>query len=266
VTDGNTTVWVVDTKSRAVVAVVPAGMGPEGVVISPTGKSVYVTTGVCSTSPCVGGVEMIDTTTNTVTATIPMTRAPGGAVAGIAISPDGTRVYVGAADGNELFAIDTATNSIAATITTSNTATVDLAISPDGSRVYAAGWVYGVYDSVYYVDVINTQTNATSASILPGNQETPMRIAVTPDGGHAYVTGDRGHVWVVDTTVNALLSTIPVSAGNELDAVAFTPHATRAYVTCGKVNSIFVIDAAGNDVIGSVPSDYPLGLAIGTAN
>jgi YVTN family beta-propeller protein len=43
VTDGNTSVWVVDTQSRAVVATIPARSAPEDVVISPDGKNVYVT-------------------------------------------------------------------------------------------------------------------------------------------------------------------------------------------------------------------------------
>jgi len=265
VTDGDTSVWVVDTKSQSVVATVPAGTSPEGVVISPNGKSVYVTTVACGAQPCVGAAEVIDTTTNAVTTTIVIGKVSPSPLAGIAMSPDGTRVYVGAADGNQVFAIDTATNSIAATIATANSRSADVAISPDGSRVYAAGWVFGPYNSTYYVDVINTQTNAVSASILLGNQETPVRIAVTPDGGHAYVIGDAGHMWVVDTTVNALMSTITVSAGNLLNGVAFTPDGTRVYVTCGKVNSIFVLDAGAGEVMASIPSNYPVGLAISGA-
>lgn len=265
VTDGATSVWVVDTKSQSVVATVPAGTSPEGVVVSPSGKSVYVTTVACGAQPCVGAVDVIDTTTNAVATTIAIGKVSPSPLAGIAMSPDGTRVYVGAADGNEVYAIDTATNSIAATIATTNSGLADLAISPDGSRVYAAGWVVSTYNSTFYVDVINTQTNAMSASILLGNQDSPVRIAVTPDGGHAYVTGDAGHMWVVDTTVSALMSTITVSAGNPLDGVAFTPDGMRVYVTCGKVNSIFVLDAGAGEVMASVPSNYPGGLAISGA-
>jgi YVTN family beta-propeller protein len=266
VTDGSTSVWVVDTQTRAVVATIPAGTSPEGVVISPNGKSVYVTTVACGSQPCVGAVAVIDATTNTVATTIAIGKVSPSPLAGIAISPDGTRVYVGTVDGNEVVAIDTATNSIAATIATSNSGLADVAISPDGSRVYAAGWVTGTYSSTYYVDVINTQTNAMSARVLLGYQETPVRIAVTPDGGHAYVIGDAGHMWVVDTTLNALFGSITVSAGNLLNGLAFTPDGTRVYGTCGKVNSIFVLDVGSSVVTGSVPSNYPGGLAIASAN
>jgi YVTN family beta-propeller protein len=266
VTDGESSLWVVDTKSRAVVATVPAGTSPQSVVISPDGKSVYITTIVCGASPCVSAVEVIDTATNAVAATIPIGTAPGTILAGIAISSDGTRVYVAQVFANSVFAIDTATNSIAATIHTPNSGFEDVAISPDGSRVYAVGWVNaGNFDSSF-VDVINTQTNIVSATILLDNHEIPVHIAVTPDGGHAYVTGDEGHVWVVDTTQNVLQSKIAVSAGNGLNGVAITPDGTRAYVSCGNVNSIFVLDTTAGSVIGALASNYPGGLAISSAN
>jgi DNA-binding beta-propeller fold protein YncE len=89
---------------------------------------------------------------------------------------------------------------------------------------------------------------------------------MTPDGGRAYVTGDAGPVWVVDTTLNALLSTIKVSSGKAPNGVAFTPDPTRAYVTSGKINSIFVMDTATGDAIGSVASNDPAGLATRSEN
>ena len=68
-------------------------------------------------------VEVIDTASNSVTATItignlPVGQTPGVLLAGIAISPDGTRAYVSNAVGNQIWAIDTASNQVVATIPT----------------------------------------------------------------------------------------------------------------------------------------------------
>jgi YVTN family beta-propeller protein len=266
VTDGTASVWVVDTQSRAVVATIPAGSGPVGVVISPDGKNVYVTAATCAVQPCTSSVVVIDTATNAVTATIPIGNIPSVQLLGIAISSDGTRIYVAENGGNRVWAIDTSTKSIVATIHTTNAGSADLSISPDGSRVYAIGWTLGAFLDTYFVDVIDTKTNAQTATILLGNQDEPVRIAISPDGGHAYVSAEEGHVWVVDTMQNALMSTITVSPGNGLHGLAVTPDGSRVYVTCGNTNTVYVLGTATNEVLAAIPSNYPIGVAISGAN
>jgi YVTN family beta-propeller protein len=266
VTDGITSVWVVDTQSRAVVATIPTGTSPDGVVISPNGKNVYVTTVTCSTPPCASSVEVIDTATNAVTSTIPIGITTSVLLQGIAISSDGTRVYVASGIGNGVWAIDTSTNTVVATIHTTNVASADLSVSPDGSHVYTVGWTLPPFVDSYFVDVIDTKTNAQTATILLGNQDEPVRMAISPDGGHAYVSAEGGHVWVVDTTQNALMSTITVSPGNGLHGLAVTPDGSRVYVTCGNTNTVYVLSTATNEVLAAIPSNYPIGVAISGAN
>jgi YVTN family beta-propeller protein len=266
VTDGISSVWVVDTQSRAVVATIPAGTSPQGVVITPDAKNVYVTTITCGTPPCAASVEVIDTATNAVTTTIPIGNAPIVSLLGIAISPDGARVYVASGNGNGVWAIDTSTKSIVADIHTTNSNSADLAISPDGSRVYTIGPIIGPFVDTYFVDVINTQTNAQTGSILLGNQDVAVRMAISPDGGNAYVTTEGGRVWIVDTTRNALMSTITVAAGNLLYDVAFTPDGTRVYMASENNNIVYVMSTSTDDVLAAIPSNDPGGLAISGAN
>ncbi|MEU6216730.1 YncE family protein [Streptomyces sp. NPDC047022] len=57
-------------------------------------------------------VSVVDTATNTVTATIPV----GGGPTGVAITPQGTRAYVTKAFSNDVSVIDTTTNTVTATI------------------------------------------------------------------------------------------------------------------------------------------------------
>ena len=59
-----------DTNKNIVTATIPVGAGPQGVAVSPDGRSVYVTNIVFDT------VSVIDTVSNTVTATIPVGLGP----------------------------------------------------------------------------------------------------------------------------------------------------------------------------------------------
>jgi YVTN family beta-propeller protein len=82
-----------------------------------------------------GTVTVIDTTTNTVTATIPL----GGSARCVAVTPDGKRVYVGdTLNSGIVQVIATATNTVNATIPVSGNQGCGVAVTPDGSKVYLA--------------------------------------------------------------------------------------------------------------------------------
>lgn len=79
----------------------------------------------------------------------------------------------------------------------------DVSISPDGGRLYAAG-LTSELESVPAVEVIDIKAIDVIASILLPSAETPpaggiytdlpLKIAITPDGNHAYVTGVLGSI------------------------------------------------------------------------
>src|SRR5262249_51127601 len=100
--NGSATVSVIDTVTNTVVATIPVGLAPNGVVLTPDGKFAYVANWSSNT------VSVIDTTTKTVVGSpIPIVSAPQG----IGITPDGKSVYV-TAEPNAVVVIDTATNAI----------------------------------------------------------------------------------------------------------------------------------------------------------
>jgi YVTN family beta-propeller protein len=272
VTDAVQYVWVVDTTSNSVITKIAAGGDPEAIAITPDGKSAYVTSitcsaqGQCPANPLpLASVEVIDTASNSLTTTItignlPSVQAEGVSLSGIAISPDGTRVYVSNGVGNQIWAIDTVSNQVVATIpTTPVLGFAGVSITPDGSRLYAAS-----IGTPSVVDVIDTKTNAvvTSIALTLPSYEPPTQIRVTPDGSHAYVTGDGGHIWLIDTTTNAAVRTIPMTDGQPLLDIAFTPDGTRAYIACGNNNTIYVLDTASSQILSRITSAYPGGLAI----
>lgn len=271
VTDAVASVWVVDTGSNSPIAKIAAGSDPEAIAVTPDGKSAYVTSITCGQLLCSGpgnppqlaSVEVIDTASNSLTATITIGNLPtvqtlGVLLSGIAISPDGTRAYVSNGAANQIWAIDTASNQVVATIpTTAVLGFVGVSITPDGSRLYAAS-----IGNPSVVDVIDTKTNSVVTSIaLPGS-DVPTQIRMTPDGSHAYVTGETGHLWIIDTTQNATVATIPVTSGQPLLDIALAPDGTRAYIACGNTNAIYVLDTTTYRIVGQISSLYPRALAI----
>jgi len=114
-------------------------------------------------------VSVIDTSTNTVVATIPVAGGPSG----VAITPDGTRAYVTNANSNTVSVINTSTNTVVATIPV-GVFPVGVAITPDGTRAYVANFRSDT------VSVIDTATNTVVATILVGINPVEVAIAFTP--------------------------------------------------------------------------------------
>ena len=196
-------------------------------------------------------VNVIDTITNTVAATISVGTAP----AQVAIARDGTRVYVTNTGSNSVSVIDRASLSVVATISlTARPAAI--AVSPGGV------WVY-VLDAAGNVEVIDTRSNAIVATVAVGG--TDGGLAVTPDGGRVYVAS--GKVSVIDAATNTVIASFdPEKASaagiyNFAVGVAIAPDGSRAFVTVNTYNynhpvlsafsasgSVAVIDTATNTV------------------
>src|SRR5207237_6565988 len=115
-----------------------------GVAVNAAGTRAYVA------NFSSGTVSVIDTSTNTVIATIPgVTQA-----AGIAVNPAGTRVYV-TTNGGPTFVIDATTNTVLTTIP--NSGFLGLVFTPSGAFIYSSNNPQG--------KVIDTATNTVVATI-----------------------------------------------------------------------------------------------------
>ena len=113
------------------------GRGLSDVAVSPDGSRLYVVSSVYAydfdteTYVYSGFLDLINTATNTVVATVVVGAGP----LGIAVSPDGSCVYVANVGGDSVSVINTATNTVVATVPVSWNP-VGVAVSPDSSRVY----------------------------------------------------------------------------------------------------------------------------------
>jgi DNA-binding beta-propeller fold protein YncE len=186
--------------------------GPNSVVVSPDGATVYATardsnavvafardasTGALTQAGCVstGGGDC----------------APGRGLRGadaVAVSPDGRNVYVGAFDGNAVasFNRDAASGALTQigcrSIDTTEGCTYDMllggvegiTVSPDGSSVYAAAALANTI--VGYTragDGTLTPNGCATACGAPGcapvrSMSGPNAVVVSPDGATAYTT------------------------------------------------------------------------------
>ena len=167
-------------------------------------------------------VSVIDTATDTISATIPVGLAPEG----VAVSPDGSKVYVTNLNSNTVSVIDTATDTVNATIPV-GLAPFGVAVSPDGSKVYVT------HNESSTISVIDTATNTVSATITVGPN--PLGVAVTPDGSKVYVANESANtVSVIDTATNTVIATIPVGSQPVAFGVFIQPAARFAGVAGSK--------------------------------
>jgi YVTN family beta-propeller protein len=241
---GDNTVSVIDTTTNTVVATIPVGRTPTGVAVTPDGSKVYVTNQDFSMGPA-GTVSVISTAPNTVLTTIPPVRpGPGAQPFGVAVTPDGTKVYVSYnSNGFHVVKVfDTATNTAVATVTAG--IGLGVAVTPDGSKVYVA-------DIDGFVSVIDATTNTVVATITVGPRiaSQTMGVAVTPDGTKVYVANSGTNtVSVIDTTTDTVVATTSVDVGPA--GLAVTPDGSKVYVANG-VNKVSVIATATNTVMGA---------------
>jgi YVTN family beta-propeller protein len=210
------TVSVIDTATNTVTDTISvgtgAGKGADDVVFSPDGSKAYVGSSNI--------LSVIDTATNTVTSSVTLNFGPYG----IAVSPNGNKVYVASWTGDYVKAItfddDDVPTSIV-TIDVGNSPT-GVTLSPNGTRLYVANADGNT------VSVISTSTNNVVKTIPVGN--TPTGIAFTPDGSLALVTNQfSGSVKVIDTGTMTVIRTYNI--GDVTNAIVISPDGKRAYVT-----------------------------------
>jgi serine/threonine-protein kinase len=238
------TISVIDTASNTVSSTIPVGSNPQGLAISPDGRRVYVTnsgtyswTGRGSYELQGSTVSVIDTSSNTVDATIPCGSNPKG----VGITPNNRSAYIaesGPIDipGGAVSEIDTATNTVTSRVMVGEYPQF-LAITPDGRRAYVSNsGPYGAAGST--VSVINTDTNTVIETISVGSK--PQGLAIAPDGLRAVVASrDTNSAQVIDTTYNTVVATIPVG-GTPLD-VAISADGREAFTTDVGSHTVSVI-------------------------
>jgi YVTN family beta-propeller protein len=235
---------VVDVEKGTITTTIPNVPTPQLMVFTPNGGSLFVTTYASG-----GPVYVISTATNSVLDTVTV----GFSNHGIAVTPDGSQVYVANFDSGTISIISTATNTVTSTITIGAGASpTDIAITPDGTYQY-------VTDAKHDVVYVLKGSAGVIASIPVGSF--PVGIAASPDGKTVYAANyNDGTLSVIRRSDNALVNTIAVGPADW--AVAFTPDGSKAYVTSETSNNMSVIDSASQHATSIAVGVGTTGLAV----
>jgi YVTN family beta-propeller protein len=200
---------------------------------------------------------------NTVTAIDTSNASIAGAVAvgntgsnGIAVSPDGSTVYVTSSITDTLTVIRTSDFAVTGTIPM-GAGPDNLDFTPDGTKAYVADQVE---NAVYVIDT----ATVTISDVIPVPGGSLVRnVTVAPNGQFVYVASTGSNiVTVIDTLTDTVIDTVTV--GDSPRNIAFTPDSALAYVANGSSDDVSVIRTSDHTTIATIPTgqDTPHGADI----
>lgn len=235
-TNNNTSIGLVASGTGGIPAFTTTNSGTATITVSSpgsTGGYAYIAN---TTS---GTVSVIDRSTNLVTTTIAVGTNPKG----VAVSPDGSIVYVTRYNDplgvGYLSVIDASNNTVIANPQI-GVYPVSVVVSPDGTRAYVTTSVNDV-GAGSQVAVVNTSTNTVIANY---NLSSPYGsgIAINPSGTKLFVTAwSSNTLYIINLSTNVITS---VAMGGS------TSDGTRVYVAHG--NTVSVINTTTNTDISDI--------------
>jgi YVTN family beta-propeller protein len=263
--EGSGDLTMIAGDTHEAMATYPLGKRPRGIKVSPDGGRLYVALSGSPPAPpgvdestlpppdrTADGIGVVDVETGEV-----LTVLRGGTdPEQVALSPDGTRLYVANEDADTASILDVATGEILAALPVGGEPE-GVTISPDGQFVYVTS------EEDNQVSVISTASSEVVAQFEVGPR--PRASAFSPDSARAYVTSENGGGFsVVDTAVHEVSDTIDVPGDPSRPmGVVVSPDGTRLYVSTGRGRTVVAMDTTSYDVIGiATVGDRPWGIAL----
>lgn len=259
---------------NTVVATINVGVTPAGLAITPNSLFAYVANNNNYAITDGDTVSVVDLTTNLQIDTIP-TGSFNVEPYTVTMNAAGTKAYVTNSASTTVVVIDTATNTVIASIGGFDGPS-GMVITPGGTFAYVNnyGSVFGVGSgNGTTVRVVNLDTNSiVGAPIVVG--QAPASLAISPDGAFVYtinyVNGNpgTGTISIIRTSDNTVVGTIPGFSGPF--AIAITPNGKYAYVTNFGSNNfipigttVSAVDLTSNTIIATIDlAIQPSGIAI----
>lgn len=208
-----------------------------------------------------GTIQVIDTATDRVIATARIADRPRG----LAISPDGRRLYVAVSWWRDGKRPRTGAERIATLDVLTLKGVRDyrggtdpecVAVSPDGRRLYLSNEDAGT------ASIVDVNTGQHRATLVVGTE--PEGVTASPDGRWVYVTAETSNVvTVIDAKTEKVAANIFVDARPRV--TIFTKSGTRAWASAEIGGTVQLIDPAKHRILKRVrlgPTDKPVGMVL----
>ncbi|HET7544969.1 MAG TPA: hypothetical protein VFK05_34120 [Polyangiaceae bacterium] len=229
---GDQAVAVLDTVSKRVLKTIPV-TAPDGLIVTPDGQKVYVSSGDS------GSVKVVGTHDDTITASIDVGAKP----AGIAVTPDGMRVLVSVAGADEAVIIDTSTDSVLKRVSVA--AAHSSCITADGRWAYVGSQATSA-PAIVRIDLIGD----TAPRSFPVDKS-PRALSCTSNEIYFTVVG-LDAVELMDPTTGTLGT--PIASGGSPHDLRPTADGKFELVVSQTAGDLELIDRASDTVATSVPT------------
>jgi YVTN family beta-propeller protein len=244
------TVSVIDSATDEVIADVPVDKGPEGVAVSPDGRTVYVANFGSTT------ISVIDAATNTVRQTADGFVRPQQ----IAVSPDGQRLYVSNSTlPGTISYVNAATMAIMDTAQIGLYIPYAIAVSRDGAFVFAT--TRSSADERHpciYTCMIPVVILSSSDATRPGYKYVgrSISLALDPDGVRQYVVTNGNRLWSLELAEAMDEWTLPpeldLAPPRGWEFIARRPGTDLLYVSSSI--GIDIIDVEKRELVDTIPN------------
>jgi len=240
-------------------------LSPEALVADAAGKTLYVAERTANQ------IAVFDVAGGSVAKTIALTAPPTG----LALSPDGQRLYVtGAGPRGQVFLVDVAAGTVAETLPAGHTPMAPV-VSPDGSTLY----VCNRFNNDVSVFDLGAKVEAARIPVV----RQPVAAVLTPDGKTLFVAnhlatgaadGDyvSATVSVIDTASKSVAASLQLPNGSaSLRGITISPDGAYVYVThvlsryqlpttqlergWMNTNALTIIDAAKRELVNTALLD-----------
>jgi len=255
------TLTVVDLKRFVVLDRVPLESAWLGLAWHPDGKRVYASAGSAN---AVYELSWKPGTQLKVEATIPVSEKKGGAfLGGLAIRPDGRRLFAVNPLGQTLAAVDLETRRVVKTVALDAEPYTCL-VSRDGRTLYVSSW------GGARVLLFDAETLEPRGAVPTG--EHPSAMAESPDGARLFVAcANTNAVWAIDVASRRADEQIGTSLfpkappGSTPNALALSADGRTLLVANADNNTVAAVDVSRRGrsaALGTIPTGwYPTGVS-----